>query len=57
MRTLRVDESTVLKLAVGPSLASVAVTTFQGLYLADFSSPNGQPGVYQSWGSTNSAPC
>lgn len=45
MRTLRVDDSTVLKLAIGPSLASVAVTTFQGLYLADFSSTSGQPGA------------
>ena len=45
VRTLHVDDSTVLKLAVGPSLAAVAVTTFHGLYLADFSSTSGSPGA------------
>lgn len=45
VRTLHVDDSTVLKLAIGPSLAAVAVTTFHGLYLADFSSASGSPGT------------
>lgn len=45
MRTLHVDDSTVLKLAIGASLAAVAVTTFHGLYLADFSSASGSPGA------------
>ena len=45
VRTLHVDDSTVLKLAIGPSLAAVAVATFHGLYLADFSSASGSPGA------------
>jgi hypothetical protein len=45
VRTLHVDDSTVLKLAIGASLAAVAVTTFHGLYLADFSSASGSPGA------------
>ena len=45
VRTLHVDDSTVLKLAIGASLATVAVTTFHGLYLADFSSASGSPGA------------
>lgn len=44
VRMLRVDDTTVLKLAIGPSLAAVAVTTFQGLYLTDWSNPAGEPG-------------
>lgn len=43
-RSLKVDDTVVLKLAIGGSLSKVAVSTFAGLYNVDFSGA-GNPGI------------
>jgi hypothetical protein len=45
VRTVQLDDASVLRLAVGGSEASVAVSTFHGLYTCDFSDPEADPGA------------
>ncbi len=44
MRSVQLDDSAVLRVAIGGDASAVAVSTFHGLYIADFSSAEGNPG-------------